>query len=350
MKNATLIIALLVIISIISGCSPKAPTQESNAPEAAINLKKAVYLIDGGTGDQSFYDSGKAGIDKLASQYGVETRTIECNFNSDKFAPAVKAAFEYADVIFSISYGYEDILKEYADKYPEKKVINIDTVVTNSKHTITSVDFYEEESAYLVGVAAALLTEDTTIPGVNPEKIIGAVGGGTGDPVLRGFMWAYEKGAKSIDPDIRVITVFTGDWEDTAKAKQATLAQFDQGADVVFNIAAAAGLGVLRGAEERGLYAIGVDSNQNDIAPGHVIVSDLKYVGDSIVKVYQSILDGTYKPGQVIDADLKYGGVGITFAASKEVLSKAQQQKVLDIEKKIMDGTLVVGRYQETQE
>ncbi len=52
----------------------------------------------------------------------------------------------------------------------------------------------------------------------------------------------------------------------------------------------------------------------------------------------------------MIDADLKYGGVGITFAASKEVLSKAQQQKVLDIEKKIMDGTLVVGRYQETQE
>ena len=353
MKKVFSLISLLVVIAMLVSCAPAPATSAPAATSApggtnasGINLKKVVYLIDGGTGDQAFYDSGQAGIDKLVKDYGVETRTIECNFQSDKFAPAVKAAFEYADVIFVISYGYEDILEEYADKYPNKVVVNIDTVVQNTKNTITSIDFYEEESAYLVGAAAAILTEDTSIPGVNDKKIIGAVGGGTGDPVIRGFMWAYEKGAKSIDPAIQVLTVFTGDWEDTAKAKQATLAQYDQGADVVFNIASAAGLGVLRGAEERGLYAVGVDTNQNDIAPGHVIVSDLKFVGDVIDKVYKTVVDGTYKAGVTIDANLKYGGVGISFQATKEVLSKAEQQKVLDLEKQIMDGTLVVGRYQ----
>ena len=85
---------------------------------------------------------------------------------------------------------------------------------------------------------------------------------------------------------------------------------------------------------------------RRDIAPGHVIVSDLKFVGDVIDKVYKTVVDGTYKAGVTIDANLKFGGVGISFQATKEVLSKAEQQKVLDLEKQIMDGTLVVGRYQ----
>jgi len=256
-----LLIAVFLAAS-VGGCTPAATGPKS---------QKVVYLINGALGDNAFYDSGKAGIDAIAKQYGVETRTIECNFDAAKYQPSLQAAVDYADVIFVISYGFEDQLKEMADKYPDKTFVNIDTVVENSKKTITSVDYIEEESAYLTGMAAALATTDTSIKNINPDKIIGAVGGDT-DPVISAFVFAYENGAHSVDPQIQVLKKSLGGaWDDSAKGKTAALQLYDQKADVVFQIAAAAGLGVLQAAKERELYAIGVVTNHYVLVPGYVI-------------------------------------------------------------------------------
>jgi basic membrane protein A len=211
-KNLFVALVVLLIISLL-GCAPK-----SAAPKS----EKVVYLINGALGDQSFYDSGQKGVDQIASEFGVETRTIETNFDAGQYEPALQAAVGYADVIFVISYGFEDQLMTYADKYPDKIFVNLDTVVQNEKNTITSVDFIEEESAYLAGVVAGLTTLDTTIPGINADKLIGAVGGDV-DPVIQAFVFAYTNGAKSIDPDIQVETKYLGSWDDTAKGKQAAL-------------------------------------------------------------------------------------------------------------------------------
>ena len=328
------VLAILIVLSLV-GCAPT-----SQAPKT----EKVVYLINGALGDNAFYDSGQLGMDKIAEEYKVETRTIETNFDAGQYEPALQAAVGYADVIFVISYGFEDQLKEYADKYPNKIFVNIDTVVQNSKNTITSVDFIEEESAYLAGVVAGLTTLDTTLPRVNSEKLIGAVGGDV-DPVIQAFIFAYTNGAKSIDPEITVETKYLGSWDDTAKGKQAALQLYDMGADVVFQIAAAAGMGVLQAAEERGLYAIGVDTNQNDIAPGHVVASDIKDVGKAIAEVFKTIKDGTYKPGQVLSYGLASGGVDIDMTAKTPSISKEIQDKVMAVRQQIIDGTLKVEIY-----
>lgn len=336
MKKLLLFFLIASFTLAAAGCAPAAAT-----PKA----EKVVYLINGALGDNAFYDSGKAGIDNLTSQYGVETRTIECSFDAAKYQPALQAAVDYADVIFVISYGFEDQLKEIADKYPDKIFVNLDTVVENSKKTITSVDFIEEESAYLSGVAAGLLTLDTSIKNVNADKIIGVVGGDT-DPVVSAFVFAYENGARSVDPQIQVLkTSLGGAWDDSAKGKQAALQQFDQNADVVFQVAAAAGLGVLQAAEERQLYAIGVDTNQNDLAPGYVIASDVKNVGLAIEAVFKAIKDGTYAPGAVIQDGLAQGGVDIALEAQVPVLSQVQMDQIKAIRQQIIDGTLQVEIY-----
>lgn len=336
-KNKLLVLmtAAIILVMVLSACAPK-------ATEAG--KTKAVYLINGSLGDNAFYDSGQKGMDKIAADYGLETRTIECGFDAGQYEPSLEAAVGYADVIFVISYGFEDVLKEYADKYPDKVFVNLDTVVENSKKTITSVDFVEEESAYLAGVVAALVTTDTSIPNVNPEKVIGAVGGDV-DPVIDAFMFAYENGAKSIDPDITVERKYLGDWEDTAKAKQATLQLYDQGADIVFQIAAAAGMGVLQASGERDLYSIGVDSNQNSIVPGHVVASDIKDVGAAIINVYKTIDDGSYVPGQVIHYGLATGAVDVVFEGNSDVLPQTIIDKVDDLRSQIIDGKLKVELY-----
>jgi len=335
-KIIYLLFVAVLLLTAATGCQ---------STGGAAKAQKVVYLINGALGDNGFYDSGKAGIDAIAKQYGVETRTIECNFDAGKYQPALQAAVDYADVIFVISYGYEDQLKEIADKYPNKTFVNLDTVVQNSKNTITSVDFIEEESAYLTGVTAALTTTETSIKNINADKIIGVVGGDT-DPVISAFVWAYENGAKSVDPEMQVLKKsLGGSWDDSAKGKQAALQLYDQKADVVFQAAGGAGLGVLQAAKERELYAIGVDTNQNDLEPGYVIASDIKNVGKAIEGVFKTIKDGSYKTGQTLEYGLATGGVDIVFDAKVQVLPKALVDKVLATRQQIIDGKLKIERY-----
>ena len=328
--------SLVALAALLLGaCAPAA------TPTAA--PKRVVYLINGALGDEAFYDSGKAGLDNIAQQYGVETRVIEANFDAAKHAPGLQAAVEYADVIFVISYGFEDQLKAIADENPDKIFVNLDTVVQNQKNTITSVDYIEEEAAYLAGVTAALLTTDTAIKNVNADKLIGVVGGDV-DPVVDAFIFAYENGAHAIDPAITVERKYLGSWDDAGKGKQGALQLYDLNADVVFQVAAAAGLGVLQAAKERELYALGVDTNQNDLEPGYVAGSMVKNVGLSMEEVYRTIADGTYQPGQALEYGLAQNGVDMVFDAQIKVLPQASIDRVLAIRQDIITGQLKIAR------
>lgn len=315
--------------------------------EAAKEETKVAYIINGALGDQSFYDSGQEGIDRIKSEFNVKTTTLETNFDTAKYPQALQSAIQWnADVIFVISYGFEDLLKQYADQYPDKKFINIDTIVTNSKNTITSVDFVEEEGAFMAGVVAALATTDTSIRGINPDKIIGAVGGDE-DPVISAFIYGYEQGAHYIDKEIEIKTIYAGTWTDPVRGKQAAKQLYSQKADVVFQIAALTGSGVLEAAKEVGMYAIGVDSNQNGLQPGHVITSDLKNVGLAIYNVYRSILDGSYKQGEVLEYGLQQNGVGLAIDKyTEEILPAETIKKIVEIEKMLRDGQIKVKKYQ----
>jgi len=130
MKKLVLLLTIFTVIAVVAaGCTPKA---------AEPTTTKVVYLINGSLGDNAFYDSGQKGMEALKSNYGVEIRTIECGYDPAQYEPSIEAAVGYSDVIFVISYGFEDLVKEYADKYPDKIFVNLDTVVQNSKNTVTS--------------------------------------------------------------------------------------------------------------------------------------------------------------------------------------------------------------------
>jgi basic membrane protein A len=114
---------------------------------------------------------------------------------------------------------------------------------------------------------------------------------------------------------------------------------------VVFQAAGGAGLGVLQAARERELYAIGVDTNQNDLEPGYVIASDVKNVGTAIEEVFATIQDGSYKPGQVLNSGIAQGGVDVVFDATNQPLPASVIDQVNAIRQQIIDGTLKVELY-----
>lgn len=365
MKRIAGVIAVLFAVGSLNGCSKEkssvdtspiteaaadasGPTQAAGDAVSGTNSlsgKTVVYLINGALGDKGFYDSGQQGLKNLESSFGVKTRTLEANFDAAKYEALVEAAFEEGDVVFAIAYGFEDALKAAAKAHPEVPVINLDFDIADKDGNITSVDFIEEESAYLAGVVAGLTTVEASIPGTNPDKKVGVVSGDT-DPVTSSFMFAYENGVKSVDSSIVVERKSLGGaWDDQAKGKQAAEQLYDAGSDVVFQVAAAAGLGVLQAAKEKGRFAIGVDANQNDIQPGHVIASDIKNVGGSIEKIAGSIADGTFERGAVLSYGIAAGGVDLDLSASTPVLPETIAGKVSELRSKIIDGSLAVERY-----
>src|SRR4030067_130793 len=90
------------------------------------------------------------------------------------------------------------------------------------------------------GIFVSMVTKDTKIPGINPRKIIGVIGG-TKSVGIDKFIVGYEEGAKFIDKETKVLVSYSNSFGDPAKGKELTLAQFQQGADIVYQVAGCTG-------------------------------------------------------------------------------------------------------------
>ena len=238
-------------------------------------------------------------------------------------------------------------MKKYCASYPDVKFAVIDTTVEGDN--IQSISFAQNQGSFLAGAAAAMFTTHDEIEGVNSDKIIGWVGG-MDIPVLHDFFVGYEQGAKYIDPDIQILQAFAGTWNDPLKGKELTLAQYDQGADIVMNVASGTGPGILEAAKDAGHYAIGVDLNQDNDQPGSVLTSMVKRVDTACYMTVQSVVDGSFQGGSTAYLTVADGGVSLTdFSVIKEALGDQFPQEILDkvqeLSDKITSGEIVVENY-----
>src|SRR4029450_11902076 len=101
-------------------------------------------------------------------------------------------------------------------------------------------------------------------------------------------------------------------FSDPVRAKELSLGLFDQGADILYQVAGRSGEGVLEAAKESGKFAIGVDSNQDDLYPGTIIVSVMKRVDTAVFNFVKSVVDGTYTAGETT-VGLKEGFAGLSW-------------------------------------
>jgi len=132
---------------------------------------------------------------------------------------------------------------------------------------------------------------------MSETKTVGAVVGGDA-PGLNQFFWAYKQGVLEVCPDCQVLVSYLAfDFANPTLGKEAALAQYDQGADILFQVAGRSGEGVLSAAAETGMFAIGVDSNQDFIQPGSVIVSMLKRVDTSTFLLVKDTMEGNFQGG-----------------------------------------------------
>ena len=309
---------------------------------------KVCIVYTGNLGDKSYNDSCNMGAQKAVEDFGIELKSLEGGTADEWRANLLQACEEGYDLIIGASSNIADYITEYGPSYPDTKFAVIDTTV--DLPNVESISFAQNQGSFLAGAAAAMFTQLTDIEGVNEDHIIGWVGG-MDIPVLHDFYTGYEQGAKYIDPDVQILQAFAGEWQNPLKGKELTLAQYDQGADIVMNVASGTGAGVLEGAKEAGKYAIGVDLNQDADQPGSVLTSMVKRVDNACYLVIQSVVEGTFEGGSTQYLDLAVGGVSLTdFSVMKEAMGDAFPQEIVDkideLTEQIINGDIVVENYE----
>ena len=143
-------------------------------------------------------------------------------------------------------------------------------------------DNYIQEPAYLTGMIAG---------GMTKTGKIGMVGGFP-IPEVNRLMHAFMAGAKEVNPKVEFTISFINSWFDPPKAKEATFAMIDKGADVLY----AERFGVSDAAKERGKLAIGNVINTQDKYPDTVVASALWKMEPTIDAALKAVKAGQFKP------------------------------------------------------
>lgn len=327
-RIAILLVFTLVFSVVLAGCGRK--DEPAGDMEGGI---KVGLVVAGGLGDRSFYDSSHEGVEKAKEDLGIEYKVYECRNDASLFNDQLVQASEYASIVAVVGFEFYDVVQEIAKEFPDVYYIYVDNEIEGIDNLIT-ISYAENEGSFLAGALAAMLTE---------SKIIGMVGG-MDIPVIRNFQVGYEAGAKHIDSDVEVETIFAEDFEDPAKGKEAATALYSRGADIVFQVAGKTGEGVFEAAEELGKYAIGVDTDQRYINPDVIVASMVKKVGLSIYDTIKNIQKGEVEPGKVVYYGLEQDGVGMGYGTEdmKQFVTEEMKAQLDEIKDKIVKGEIEV--------
>jgi len=310
---------------------------------AAGAAEKPVALIvaQGGLGDQSYNDLAYSGFKKALAEYKLEGKAVE---SKDVVAQAADILRRASDAGFGLlvdlEYSHGDALQGVAKDYPGTDYVILNQVKPGAN--IASVLFEEQQGSYLAGALATLVAKDASIKGMSGKPVIGVIGG-TKSIGIDKFIVGYIDGARAIDPNVEVKVAYSNNFGDPAIGLQMAKAMFDGGANVVYQVAGGTGLGVIQAAKQAGKFAIGVDTDQDGLAPGAVLTSMVKRTDVAVETVMKDYAESKFPGGKTITLGLAEDGVGLSpMKYTKAEIPAAILAKVDDLRKKILSGDIKV--------
>jgi basic membrane protein A len=195
-----------------------------------------------------------------------------------------------------------DAMIEAANTNPDAFFAGIDIFVPDdAPANARGILFKEQESGYLAGVVAGMMTKEYAGASdrLNDANVVGMVLGMDIPPVEK-FQAGFYAGVKSVNPDCKVLSVVTGSFTDQAKGKESAAAMIEQVADIIFQIAGLTGVGAINAAKEAGVLAIGVDVDQSGVAPDTVLTSAEKKLTNAAFLTVKDALEGTFTGGNIV--------------------------------------------------
>lgn len=219
---------------------------------------KVALLTPGPISDRAWNASAYHGLERLRDSLGAQISNIQTKTPAEIEENFRQYGAQGYDLVFGNGFEFQDPAVRVAPEFPKTTYVNVSA--TKTATNVAGIDFTFSDGAYLAGIVAGANTKSNTI---------GVIGGAELPPVVQAFK-AFEAGAKSVNPRVRILSSYIGNWDDVSAAKEQALAQIARGADMIFQNADAAGLGIfqaVREAKSKGVRIFGANSDQNQIAP-----------------------------------------------------------------------------------
>ncbi len=325
---------------LLKACSstPTTPTATggSNPPTAATGGSdkfKIAIALPGVITDKAWNQSGYEGVTLAKQKLGVETAYVEQVSQADQAEALSDFARKGYNMVFAHGGQFDAAVEQVASQFPNTFFVAVNGSVKGTNIAALRLDHLQ--ASYLCGIIAASMTKTNKMAYIAGQEFEAT------QQELRGF----ELGAKSVKPNLKITSTFTGDWNDVAKAKEATLALISSGNDVIYQWLDNASPAVLQTAGEKGVYAFGNTKDQLEVAPKAVLTSAVKRVDIAIAYLVDLAKQKQLK-GQTYTIGLEKPDI-LTLGSFSDSVPAALKQKALNTKQQIVDKKLTFDNCKE---
>jgi basic membrane protein A len=321
----------------------------SSSAHPSATFKAALISDIGRFNDKSFNQSQLFGLNRAVAVLHIQKIALQSNSSSDYIPNMTTAIREGANLVMAAGFLMAGDVATEAAQFPKVHFTITDDAVSGplntdfkgkDVHNIEGLTYATNESSYLVGCMAALVT----VKYDHAKPVIGAVMGIKIPPVDI-FLAGYQAGAKKCVPNITVLHGYSNSFTAQDVCKSIAENQIKQGAHVIFQIAGGCGLGALGAAKDAGIWGVGVDQDQSFLGT-HILTSAVKRVDTGIFLAIKAAKAGKYKGGTNVSYNLANHGVYLGKFSPKLKKSevKALNARLNVLKKLIISGKIVVPR------
>lgn len=306
-------------------------SKSSSGPSSSKGPVKMALVLPCGSSDP-WCNQGYNAAQQLKSQ-GLVDLKITLNAPQDT-AGASQVIRQYAQSGEQLVVAYStwaDATNPVAARFPN---VNFATFGISPTKNVALFDEPIYQAAYLAGIIAGGITKTNVISGAAGQDV----------PLCHAEMQAFEAGAKSMNPKVKQLTSYVGDWNDVAKSLQAINAQIGQGSDVVLACGGAQANAMEQAVKAHNVSGFGYVSDTSSQAPRNTVGTILYQPYPYFKSMAQAVENGTFQPAKLYSYGLQQGGVSLQLnpSYSRTKIPAAVMVKMQTVQKEIMNGTFKV--------
>jgi basic membrane protein A and related proteins len=284
--RSRLLAAILLVVAVACSKGNDAARSDSSGTAGTDGTAFRVALLHPGpTSDNSWNWGAAQGLARIKDSLGARTSAIQTRTPAEFEENFRQYGSQGYDLVIGHGFEYQDAAVRVAPEFP--KTVFVTTSGNQVGPNLAGIEFDFEEPSYLAGLLAGRLTR---------TGVVGTIGGTELPPVKRSFA-AFVAGARASRPDVQVLGSYIGNWDDVNAGKEQALAQVGRRADVIFQNADAAGLGVFQAAKERkGVLVFGSNADQNGVAPDVTVGSVVIDLPRAFMLVAREVKEHRFQP------------------------------------------------------